>query len=249
MAINKINWPTASSPTYTPDIETDYNAQNENLERVIRGYNAVTLTNWDNTTAIPEVKAGSVIESNGVLYDVTTDTNIDTSVASAGTVWLCFDDYHNKFIWSNTVPTWSAGKNGWYIGTYRATLHRAEWDGSTSWTEKKIIVKKPVKNDEFLTLSLPNGATYLLPRGDIFVRGIVDPMRSHTGDQVSLEFKGGGTWELVSIWHTTTTPSPNYAPFIPYIGASVKSDGESWRIRVNNYSGTVETQVIVFAGW
>jgi hypothetical protein len=64
MAITKLVFPTASTPSYTPIIATDYNNQNEYIERNARGYNAVSLTNWDASTTKPQIAAGSVIEAN-----------------------------------------------------------------------------------------------------------------------------------------------------------------------------------------
>lgn len=136
MAINKVDWPTASTPVYTPDIETDYNAQNEILERLAKG-ESITLTNWDATTTAPDVAAGSLIEANGVFYDVTTDTSIGVTGASPGTNYLTFDDTSPyAFEWVDTAPTWSDTLNGWYVSGDRALGHQCEWDGSTAFSDK-----------------------------------------------------------------------------------------------------------------
>lgn len=139
MAINKIDFPTASTPSYTPDIETDYNNQNEYIERHARGKRGVTLTNWGNNDSAPSIAAGSFIESNGSIYDVTSGESIDTTGVSAGIVYVIFDDSTLEFKLTNTAPTWSATLNGWYVGTDKATGHRMYWDGSTGYADKVFI--------------------------------------------------------------------------------------------------------------
>ena len=137
MAITKLDFPTASTPSYTPTLATDYNNQNEIIERNARGYNAISLTNWDATTTKPQIDAGSVIEINGSTYDITTDTDIDTSGASSGTIYVYFDDGTPEFKFLDTAPTWSATLNGWYTSGDRFTGHYMTWDGASSYTIKR----------------------------------------------------------------------------------------------------------------
>jgi len=135
MAIDKIDFPTSG----TPSLPTDYTNQNENLERTVRATEFVSLTNWDDGSSAPEVIVGSVVESNGILYDViTANEAISTTGASAGIVYLKFDDTASaeEFVWTNTAPTWSATLNGWYISGDKCTGHRCRWDGSTLYTDK-----------------------------------------------------------------------------------------------------------------
>lgn len=187
MAISKVDFPTASTPEYTPDIETDYNAQNENIERVVRGYNGVSLTNWDTSTTAPQVASGSVIETNGVLYDVTGAETISTTGASSGTVYLVFDDSSGaeEFVWSSVAPTWSDTLNGWYVSGDRFTGHYCEWDGATSFSEKKQYLGNTAISDQaaltvdgfdivgtdvwigdnLVTQSVGAGTSWLIPAG------------------------------------------------------------------------------------
>jgi len=148
VAINAIDWPTASTPSYTPDIEDDYNAQNENLERVVRGYNGINLTNWTTGTTAPQVEAGSVIEANGVLYDITTDTSISIT-GSADTYYLYLDVSGPDFDWLTTAPTWSDTLQGWYSSTDRFTGHIVEWDGASAFENKTSYVDNK-KESEWL---------------------------------------------------------------------------------------------------
>ena len=153
MAIVKRDLPTASTPSYTPDIATDYNNQNAYLVGNAQGYNSISLTNWDSSTTKPQVAAGSAIEINGVVYDFTTATDIDTSGASSGTIYLYFDDGTPEFKFLDTAPTWSATLNGWYNSGDRFTGHMAFWNGVSMYLGKKYARNK----QDGLTQALPAG--------------------------------------------------------------------------------------------
>ena len=176
MAINKIDWPTASTPSYTPDIETDYNSQNDNIEAGTGGYNAISLTNWDDSSTAPQVVAGSIIESNKVYYQTSTNTAIGTTGASAGTIYLIFNDTSPySFEWVDTAPTWSATLNGWYISGDRFTGNVCTWDGASSYTAKYTWIDRIIDSGfrlpaagftgEWTSANLAAGATYIIPEG------------------------------------------------------------------------------------
>lgn len=128
MAIVKIDPPTASTPSYNPSISVDYNAQNDNLFTGIKGYNAVSLTNFDTTNSGPTVKAGSVLEANGVLYNFTTDESPSFSLSWFGDAYLVFNDSSLQLEMAQDTPAWSAAKNGYYVGTKRFTGYLADYD-------------------------------------------------------------------------------------------------------------------------
>ena len=134
MAINKIEFPTAGVPT----VPTDYTKQNEYIKRNAKGYNAISPTNWDISSIKPQIAAGSAIEINGSTWEMTTDTDIDTSGASSGTIYLYFDDGVPEFKFLDTAPTWSETLNGWYLSDDRFTGHLMTWDGANSYSEKNV---------------------------------------------------------------------------------------------------------------
>lgn len=148
MAITKIDWPAASAP----DVTVDYPRQNNNLQAVVRGYNSVTLTNWDDSTAAPAVILGSVIECNGVLYEVTTANESITGVSS-GVNYLIYNDATDAFQWSSSSPAWSTSKNGWYIGTYRWTGHRLFYQttGATYSGRLQLAANKNHNNAPYMS--------------------------------------------------------------------------------------------------
>jgi len=140
MAINKITAPMLYSSSYTPKIPRDYQAQNKRLEHGTRGFNSVTLsTPWndpDSAYETPEVLAGSIIESNGILYQLTTNQTISESGLSPGRVHLCFNDVDQVFEFSSTVPVYSKKRHGWYCGSYRFTGHTYCWRGVGDWVKR-----------------------------------------------------------------------------------------------------------------
>lgn len=136
MAINKIDFPTASTPSYTPSIITDYNAQNDNIEAIVKNKNDVSLTNWDTSTDAPLVATGSYLESDGVLYRADSDETISTTDASSGIIYLVFDFSEPEYKWVDTEPEWSTTYNGWYVSADRFTGHLCTWDGASSFTLK-----------------------------------------------------------------------------------------------------------------
>lgn len=124
----------------------------DDIIAAIRGYNAISLTNWDSTSTAPQVASGSAIEANGVMYSVSTNTTISTTDASSGVNYLVFDDDTETFGWNDTAPTWSASLNGWYVSGDRFTGHVCTWDGSTSYTDKKKYRDNSQDADDSLSL-------------------------------------------------------------------------------------------------
>jgi hypothetical protein len=78
--------------------------------QLFKGYNALTLTEM-NTTTVPAIAAGSAIEVNGVLVQSLTETAISGS-PSDGVVYIYINGTTPTF--TNTAPTWSDSKQGWY---------------------------------------------------------------------------------------------------------------------------------------
>lgn len=112
-----------------------------------RGYHQVTLTEMD-TTTIPQVAAGSMVEVGGSLYEADSNESISGS-ASSGTnyIYLVPGSSIVTPTWTTTAPTWSDAKQGWY-GTggsagYRS-IGQVEYDGASAYY-KKAYLEKPLK--------------------------------------------------------------------------------------------------------
>lgn len=237
MAITKIDFPTASTAGYTPSISTDYNNQNEYIERNARGYNAISLTNWDTSTTKPQVAAGSVIETNGASWDITTDTDISTTGASSGTVYVVFDDATPEFKFTSTAPTWSATLNGWYVSGDRFTGHLMAWDGSSSYDHKVMYSKNAeyggeikygpnMWTGEYSSMFFDTHHQYLLPKG-LYLMGY--------SDTIVLRIKDGSS----SFWPNTTVSGG--------MGGLIASDGTN--AKLYNTSGTMSTTLFYRKIW
>lgn len=229
MSINLVTWPTPSTPIDVPDIETDYNAQNENLEQSVRGYIGVSLSNWDGTTTAPQVLSGSAVEASGAFYQLDSNETIETSGATSGTVYLTFDDTSPyAFKWVNTTPTWQAALNGWYVGGDRFTGHECVWDGASSFTYKTAWIDRIIDSG----FRIPaDGATgiygttttpWVIPQGAYMV----------TSDS---SVGSGGTYLEIydgSSWHGSVA-GETWGP----VTGLYLSDGTNYR--VSAYSGSV----------
>ena len=99
----------------------DYSIGDENIQSVMltldkayKGLHQVSLTNYDNTSE-SQVAAGSIIENNGGLYKFDSNESISGSPAD-GTVYIrVVSSGDNATLeYTNTAPTWSDSKQGWY---------------------------------------------------------------------------------------------------------------------------------------
>lgn len=84
------------------------------LAGVTIGYNALTLTQMS-TTNVPAIAAGSKIEVGGTLFKFDAEEAISGS-PSDGTVYIMLVPSGSSITaqFTNTAPTWSDSKQGWY---------------------------------------------------------------------------------------------------------------------------------------
>jgi hypothetical protein len=103
---------------------------------IFTGYNALTLTHMNDTT-VPAIAAGSKIEVNGALFISATETAI-TGSPSDGVVYIYIDPSGPSAVFTNTAPTWSDSKQGWYGtgGTANCRYVGNFWKSGTSYTNK-----------------------------------------------------------------------------------------------------------------
>ena len=102
------------------------------------------------TTTIPQVAAGSIVESAGSLYEAGTNESISGS-ASTGTNYIKLVPGTDIVTptWTTTTPTWSDAKQGWY-GTGGSASHRylqfkIELD-SGNYYKKYALERKNIKS-------------------------------------------------------------------------------------------------------
>lgn len=151
------------------NIDTNIQALQLTTDKVFKGLHQLTLTEMD-TTTVPAIAAGSVVECNGALikYDseeaiVTTDPHTSATVAD-GAVYVVIKGADYTVYFTATAPTWSDSKQGYYglttwandryVGwTYKAT---ASYTGKTSDIfDKKNIIKSRVSTYNISNISHP----------------------------------------------------------------------------------------------
>ena len=78
------------------------------------GKHNLSLTNYTNT-AVPQIAAGSIIENNGTLFEFNSNETI-TGTPSDGATFIIIVPSTDTCtaIYTNTAPTWSDSKQGYY---------------------------------------------------------------------------------------------------------------------------------------
>jgi hypothetical protein len=167
------------------------------------GYQAISLTEYD-TTAEPEIVAGSKVEVGGALYEFTVD--------EAGTGWggiavstecyiaLVPSGATVSWIYTTTAPTWNTEKQGWYSGANRYVFHLYK-DASGNYANKSLLTPA-VENTSW-------GAKVFLP-------GVTGPFL-HVQDQKASGTASGtftsGAWQtrVLNTVLTNTIPGASLA--------------------------------------
>jgi len=120
------------------------------LDKTFKGQHQVSLTNYD-TTAESQVAAGSVIEIGGALYKFDSNESI-TGTPSDGTVYIMAVPSGDSVTcaYTNTAPTWSDSKQGWYGTGATANNRYLEflfYLKSTAWIVKEQFKYSYKKNN------------------------------------------------------------------------------------------------------
>lgn len=156
------------------------------------GHFAISLSEME-TAVYPVIKAGSIIEVGGSLYNFTSDeTIINQAVDGKTYVKLIPSESGLTAVLTNTAPVWSAAKRGWYgEGTsaghrYIATLIKS----GTLYTNKKYLTLE--NRDRFKESKTSSGYSTGLSTFTVNVvfSGIVSAITSFSYD---IEYRFGLT--------------------------------------------------------
>ena len=112
------------------------------LDKAFKGFHQASLTNY-NTTDESAIAAGSVVEVNGALYKFDSDESI-TGSPSDGTVYIQLVPSGDTITaaYTNTAPTWSDSKQGWYGTGGSANYRYLEFifiKTGSNWVYKDLI--------------------------------------------------------------------------------------------------------------
>lgn len=162
MAVNQLN--------YYTNIDTSIIDLQNTMDAAFISTQKVSLTNWDNTSE-SQIAVGSILENNGILFQVTANTAISGS-PSDGHVYITLVPSGDPALgtatvtptYTNTAPTWSDAKQGWYGTGGSATygyLPFKFYKSTTNWYNKAlpcgcIETNIPIYMKE---ISFPSGTT------------------------------------------------------------------------------------------
>jgi len=132
MAITQIN-------PVTNSLSDTITAQN----KVYKTQADITLSEFDSTAA-PQVQAGSIFANNGTLFENDADATPTgyAGISSSTAFYLYYDESGGVFIYAETAPVWSDDKQGWYNGNDRAFFSMFKDAGDTLYENKGVMAPK-----------------------------------------------------------------------------------------------------------
>ncbi len=115
-------------------------------QRFQRGYMALSLSNMTGTSE-PKIQSGSSVEVGGSLFQFSAEEGATTgfsAIATASTTYLKVLPASTSITaeFTDTAPTWSDAKQGWYSSNDRYVLELFK-NGASSYTEKVLMTWKP----------------------------------------------------------------------------------------------------------
>ncbi len=121
--------------------DSNLTAMMASINKSYKGKSEITLSNYDNDTA-PAVKVGSTFDCNGAIYLV--ETSDETPSGYSGITndtmfYLVFDVSALGFVYTETAPTWSDSKQGWYNGNDRYFFSMYKDSGGTLYQQKYLL--------------------------------------------------------------------------------------------------------------
>ena len=199
-----------------PGDETTWANFVDQFETLKKGDIPLSLTNWDASTTIPAIAAGSAIEVAGGVYRYPAEQSIITPTAT-GTNYLMVSAAHGVFECTSTPPIWRDDLNGWYYADalYRYTGHVMDWDGAAAYTNKTSFITTADGKPPALTTN-DGQLRFKIYKGTIAAGSTVSFPKDFIGEIVffSAVLKGSGTNEIFyceSFLRTSLNPDDGYA--------------------------------------
>jgi len=221
MAVNQINFYSNSDVSIIDLMNT--------ADASFIGTHTVSLTNYDNTS-LPAIAIGSIVENNGALFKFTSETAI-TGSPSNGTVYIRLIPSGDPALgtatvtptWTNTAPTWSDSKQGWY-GTGGSANYRYLFvmtKATTSYSKKRFLDYN-YKVDQLYVETLTIG-------------NALAPVNRYTSSM-----NGNYTFDVIF---------DTISPYVPNINDKIKICGGGITSRVYSYAERTSSTEITFYYW
>lgn len=177
------------------------------LEKQRTGYQAVSLTNFDNDNE-PQITQGSLIEIGSALFEASANENI-TGWAGIGNS----NDVYIKLVVAGALataeftlvaPTWSTSKQGWYDGLdrYIGGLYK---DAGGNYTDKWLYVGGPeirhgaIGSDAIRTDAIQDAAVTTAKINNGAITG--PKLGTVFGSDGQHTEVGAGTWQPSAGWY------------------------------------------------
>jgi len=168
------------------------------------GYQAISLTNYDNDNE-PQIAAGSKVEIGGALFEAVSNENISgwAGISNSSDVYikLIVSGATATAEFTDTPPTWSTSKQGWYNGDdrYIGGLYK---DGSGNYTDKhlfagfneKTVTTGKIRNLAVTTAKIDNSAVSN------------DKLKKSFQSDGSHSVSATSTWLVPAGWYIMTMP-------------------------------------------
>lgn len=140
MPIVKIDFPTASTPSFTPLIVDDYNDQNDHLQyRVLNITPQIPIINVAEVLSVP---IGSQFNIGGALYVADADTLILGTVGNYIRMVLSGDEAVPTF--TESAGTWDGATQGFYDSGELIITYRRQYDADIQTVVDSVAVTNNV---------------------------------------------------------------------------------------------------------
>lgn len=136
MPITKIDLPTASTPSFTPGIVDDYNAQNDHIQyRILNVTPQIPIINVADVLSIP---VGSQFNIGGALYVADEDVLILGAVGNYIKMVLSGSDAIPTF--TESAGTWDGATQGFYESGELIVTYRRQYDVDIQTVDDSLAV-------------------------------------------------------------------------------------------------------------
>lgn len=213
-------------------------------DKTFKGYHQLTLTNYDNTT-VPAIAAGSAIEVNGALFKFDSEEAI-TGSPSDGTVYVTIvpgtTDCTAAF--TNTAPTWSDSKQGWY-GT----------GGSANYRYVEYVMTKSGSNYIAKTIMLKNFGDTFYYSSDATERTLTTSARTdETNLSLTVPIKQNMFYEIYFVFESirvgtyayTIYSKPTSDTYMEYVCSDVANQITSYDTLIANNNTSYQKYIVKY---
>ncbi len=236
--------------TYAQD-DSDILALQLTTDKTFKSYHQLALTEYD-TTTVPAIAAGSVIECNGALYKfdseeaISTTDPVTSSTVADGTVYVCIvpGTTTATAAFTATAPTWSDSKQGWY-GT----------GGSANYRYVEYVMTKSGSNYIAKTIMLKNFGDTFYYSSDATERTLTTSARTdETNLSLTVPIKQNMFYEIYFVFESirvgtyayTIYSKPTSDTYMEYVCSDVANQITSYDTLIANNNTSYQKYIVKY---